>query len=259
MIDQLSLSILQIRVFINQGFGGSATGFIIKKNNQLYLVTNWHVVAGRNQDDGELNSFGAEPTHLEAIGRDLKLSIDLYDKAGNKKWLEYPVLKTLDDSNIKVPEVDVVLLPIQGVNLPIFELEKLKKNMIIVPAQPISIIGFPFEDSIKLSNGYPVWITGFIASEPNINIQNKPLLYINAAGYSGLSGSPVIVRTFGTMIDKNGNFFGNQHHYDEFVGIYSGRVPTNRKNDDSNKDDLVICRVWKSEVIQQILDQKVLK
>ena len=261
MIDPLSLSSLQITVYINQGFGGTATGFIINNNNQLYLVTNWHVVKGRNHDTGELNKYGNEPTHFEIkYARASKsLKLELYNEHGEKKWLEYPKYTTKypNDLPIDVPDVDVILFPIERTDkFTILDWVGLSnKDIKIAPALPVSIIGFPFENS-HITNNLPMWITGFVASEFSEKMQERPLVYINAAGYSGLSGSPVVIRFSGAYISTSGRTNLNTGYQTKFIGIYSGRVSTNRDLSDSNKDDLVICRVWKLAVIQQIINQK---
>jgi hypothetical protein len=53
-IDPLSLSSVQLECFANGLALGNATGFVITFNEQYFVITNWHVVSGRNADTNEL-------------------------------------------------------------------------------------------------------------------------------------------------------------------------------------------------------------
>ncbi len=263
MIDPLSLSSLQINVYYHDEPLGSATGFIISSNGQLYLVTNWHVLSGRDHDTGmPLDKVNcAIPNRIEVIydkGKN-KLLLPVLNDNSKGKWIEHRQYDL--KKQVIVPIADVALLPIESsqipssTKLPILDLESYNKNIDIVPALSVSIVGFPFNNSNEFSNNLPVWITGFVASEPSENIQNRPLMYINAAGYSGLSGSPVIIRISGLYTSTEGSLEIEPGYHTKFIGIYSGRVSTERNLKDPDKDDLVICRVWKPEVIKHILDR----
>ncbi len=269
MIDPLSLSSLQINVYYNNEKLGNATGFILSSNGQFYLVTNWHVLSGRDHDTGmPLDTVKcAIPNRIEVIydkGKN-KLLLPVLNDNSKGKWIEHRQYDL--KKQVQVPIADVALLPIESsqipsnTKLPILDLESYNKNIDIVPALSVSIVGFPFNNSNEFSNNLPVWITGFVASEPNENIQGRPLMYINAAGFKGLSGSPVVVRVLGGSYFSKGGALNIENdgkgYATKFLGIYSGRVPTASKN--GERDDLVICRVWKPEVIQQILNQVVLK
>lgn len=87
-------------------------------------------------------------------------------------------------------------------------------------------------------------VTGFIASEPFVDIDNLPLLYVNASGRSGLSGAPVVLRLSGGYGTSDGKFIMSGGYQTRFMGIYSGRI----------SEDSDICRVWKPIVIDQILE-----
>jgi hypothetical protein len=49
-IDQSSITSLKVKIFRNNAEIGSATGFVVDKNNKHYLVTNRHVVLACAQD-----------------------------------------------------------------------------------------------------------------------------------------------------------------------------------------------------------------
>jgi len=53
-IDPFSLTTIPLEQCANGRSLGTATGFIWKRREQHYLITNWHVVTGRNARTGEL-------------------------------------------------------------------------------------------------------------------------------------------------------------------------------------------------------------
>jgi len=76
----------------------TATGFVAEHEGRHYLVTNWHVVAGRRPSDGvALATSGAVPDELVVIhnlagqlGSWLGVQEALYDQGGDPLWLEHP-------------------------------------------------------------------------------------------------------------------------------------------------------------------------
>lgn len=66
MINPLSLTSVFINTYFNDQSLASATGFIIKKDGDLYIVTNWHVVSGRSAESGKcLSTSAGVPNTLE--------------------------------------------------------------------------------------------------------------------------------------------------------------------------------------------------
>ncbi len=246
MIDFLSTTSLLIEQYFNETKLGVATGFVIEKNDILYLATNWHVVTGKNADTGQtLSKSGGLPNvfviwHYKKSPATNKLEwvavkVHLYEDGGEeKRWLEHPT----------GCKIDVILLPfkvIETIQINKLSLSLANTDMIPVPAMPVSIIGFPFG---KAAGGIlPIWVTGSIASEPYIDIDEMPLFYVNASGRSGLSGSPVVLRMNGGYHTSEGHFVLSGGFQTKFMGIYSGRIC----------DDSDICRVWKPLVFEQIL------
>ena len=119
-----------------------------------------------------------------------------------------------------------------------------------VSKDDVYVLGFPF--GISEGEGFPIWKRASIASEPIIDIQDRPLMYIDTASRSGMSGSPVIYKerrgvaicdTHPTKATKISHFFM------EFIGVYSGRIGA----DDEFKAQL--GRVWKKRVIDEIINR----
>ena len=64
LIDPLSNSSLFVESRVNGKSLGTATGFCIEAKGKFFLVTNWHVVTGRNPDTGELLSNNLDASLL---------------------------------------------------------------------------------------------------------------------------------------------------------------------------------------------------
>jgi hypothetical protein len=243
LIDPLSVRPLYlIQVNGNQVLG-MATGFVVQKANNYYLITNWHVLSGRHPSSDEV----LDPTcktpdalqiwhHGKQIGSWVRKKERLYDKTGNKRWLEHT----------KGRAVDVVALPLEvladDIQLYPFNLSLADVDMVPQVAMPVSIIGFPV--GFTSAGFFPIWKTGHIASEPNLDFHGEPLLLIDATTRGGMSGSPVVLRLSGGYKTKDGTTVMSASGYRTlFLGVYSGRLP----------GDSEIGRVWRPRLINEIL------
>ena len=106
---------------------------------------------------------------------------------------------------------------------------------------PVSIIGYPL--GITAHGVFPVWKTGHIASEPEIDYQDLPMFLIDATTRGGMSGSPVVIRLNGGYKTRMGSYVLSGSVATKFLGTYSGRI----------HQDSEIGRVWKSTVLKQLL------
>ena len=111
--------------------------------------------------------------------------------------------------------MDVELYPYDPVNL--------GPEIQVGPADPVSVIGFPF--GITAGGSFGVWATGFLASELNINFNNLPIVLVDYRSRHGQSGSPVLAyRVRGTVAMKNGGTSIFSGPVKKFIGVYSGRI-----------------------------------
>ena len=223
---------------------GTATGFIVERNNTYYLITNWHVLSGRHPLTNEtIYPSGDIPSEVLIWHNGNKLATwvqrreVLYNSNGNKRWLEHKLKQ----------KVDIVALPLQSVdkNLKIypFKLSLAENDMKVSVSMSVSIIGFPF--GFKGPGFLPIWKTGHIASEPEIDYNNEPLFIIDATTRPGMSGSPVVLRQYGGYMDTSGDYQLKPGTFTRFLGVYSGRL----------SKDSELGRVWRPRLIQEILDQ----
>ena len=111
------------------------------------------------------------------------------------------------------------------------------------PAMPVSIIGFPL--GLSPDGAFPIWKTGHIASDPDIDYQGRPAFLIDATTRGGMSGSPVVIRMYGGYLTRARQNVIGRRQITRFLGVYSGRIHVEAE----------IGLVWRPHVIQDILEQ----
>lgn len=246
----------------------TATGFLVKQDNRIFLLTNRHVVTGKNNFTGEIldKNNSAIPNKLqvyinnEVVTKSRKINmwnngvvISLYKNneidENNKLWIEHPLYKNKIDL-IAIDLTDYILKREKGllkyykkVNTLLYYKE-LNNNDNIQVTDQVFVIGFPYGCVTNIKAYLPVWTSGTIASEydmnlvlplykenSNIETHEFPSFLIDSKTREGQSGSPVISynRTMKSAI---------------LLGIYSGRV-------NANSD---LGYVWKTELIKELLN-----
>jgi hypothetical protein len=221
-----------------------ATGFVVVYQEMHYLITNWHVAAGRNPEDGQPMASTAEiPDQLVVVhnvagefGKWKYTTEDLYDDDGGPRWLEHPVHGR---------RVDVVAIPItQTEDVKPYPYDPANPGPTITmgPSDPISVIGFPF--GITGGGAMGIWVQGTLASEPSVDWNDLPCFLIDSRTRSGQSGSPAILYRSGMYMTDDGSVMANSKPVWRFVGVYSGRI--------HSQSDLGF--IWKVRAIIEILD-----
>ncbi len=236
----------------------SATAFVVGREEDpcRWLITNWHVVTGRDPATGSPldRETGGVPTELLVahhikgrMGNWEPMNHPLYDPEGNPLWLEHPNFGR---------QVDVVALPIEvhadgWRNLDYYgydpwhedTLDSVDRELPVQISGPISIIGFPFGQT---GGGWlPVWTRGWVATEPDVDLDGLPLLLVDARTRHGQSGSPVIAYSPGGPTALAGgamSLLGQP--VERFVGVYSGRL----------NEEADIGRVWKRHAVVEVVD-----
>jgi hypothetical protein len=243
-------------LFIEMRFGETllSTGTaILAANDQkshCALITNRHNVTGRNQETGAcLSKLAATPDnmtiyfHKESpeIGEWLPIKLPLYRPDSTPLWIEHPRLGATADMvalNLKWGG-DIKRFPYY------LKTGHDRVNMEVGPAEPVSVIGFPF--GLSSTERFPIWATGFLAQELSLITPEYPVFLIDCRTRQGQSGSAVIAfRTTGVRKREGGRVVAtlSPNKVWEFLGIYSGRV--------NNESDL--GRVWHISAIQELLD-----
>ena len=162
-------------------------------------------------------------------------TVPLFSGEGKPQWLEHGSGRG----------IDVIALPLSidaGIQVYPMELSLADENLNLVPSEPVSIIGFPF--GLTSAGRLPIWKTGHIASDLEIDYDGKPMFIIDATTKAGMSGSPVVARRIGSHTRKGGGMtVGGQ--ITRFLGIYSGRTIF--------ADQVEIGMVWRPDVLDEIL------
>ncbi len=243
-IDSLSTHSLLIETYFNDVKLAQATGFIVNKDDESYLITNFHILAGRDPLTFDpvhpscgipdsvkiLHHYGAN------FGSWKFFSYSLKDKNNRPLWIEHPSIKHVDlvALPIKIQDANIKILP--------FNLSLANTDLIPAPAMPICVIGFPL--GITSGGAWPIWKTGHIATDPDLDYDSRPSFLIDATTREGMSGSPVVIRLNGGFNTRSGNMILAGGFTTKFLGVYSGRI----------NDDAEIGRVWRPHLINEILN-----
>lgn len=250
-IDSLSYTAVPIEMYFSETAKILATGtaFIYELDSKYYLITNWHCITGINPETGKpIGNMAGIPDilnfklllHTKPYIRWDTFTINLYNE-NNAEWLIHPThhqkvdvialeLEPSDDFN-------GVFKPINSIKFDNFEPEI---------ADDVFVLGYPY--SLNGGGNFPIWKRGSIATEPDIDYDGLPKVFIDTASKQGMSGSPVIYRRNGVhtktgKLDMNSIFGVVQG----FLGVYSGRLTG------KSELDAQLGIVWKKEVIDQII------
>lgn len=258
-----------------------ATAFLYAHDRHSYLITNWHVVTGRDPRDQsilhESHHLSACPTGLmlrmvenasEAEGGPMVASvqghlIELFNE-GRPVWYEHPEYG--HNCDVVAIELKAAILN-KSIHLAVNRISE--DRIPLMPGETVFILGYPI--GIGTTGGLPIWKSGYVASEPEIpikmplkttaaestiNTQQMPAFYVDSATRQGMSGGPIIAKHTGIWdpSDPYGNTdFGDDHVFGtsaEFLGCYSGRV-----HSPELEAGLGIC--WRKDVIEDICSARV--
>jgi len=262
-IDRLSLCTVPLEQYFkdarNETRLGQGTGFIWRAGKTDYLVTNWHVLSGCDFFTGEnLNRHGGRPTVLRGIFN-LKtglfarhrLEFRIRDEENRPLWLIHRNRKV----DIAVFPLAVVRTPLNpntfSLPYPINELANAKLRIAI--GMEVFILGYPFEIELP---GYPVWKRGSIASEPELAslisalgsaVRYSDYMLVDTASRPGMSGAPVIRRSWSNHDIEPGYIATVDTPIDRFLGVYSGRAHTDFPH------EAQIGLVWNASLIEEII------
>lgn len=243
LIDPLSCVSLHLECFFKGNRIGTGTGFVVVHNGTNYLITNWHVVTGRDPNTGApMSTEGvADPDAVgiwyhdaKRLGSWRQIAEPLIDVAkGDKLWREHPLGRQID-------VIALALKPNDDVKVYDLDTSLAQSDLVLAPSEPVSIVGYPF--GIAAAGKFPIWKTGHIASDIDLDYDGKPVFLVDATTRHGMSGSPVFARRIGGYLSSKGEFHLGKNAL-RFLGVYSGRI----------REQADIGMVWKPVVIDDIL------
>ena len=244
LIQKETVQSLYIELYRDSTPLGSGTGFIIKSKTKNYLVTNYHVLTNKNPDTGQWldPKIPIAPNRVAIVQNASKLGDHvikwekLLDKNGNPLWHETKINKEM---------VDVVELPLHdttGIAIyPVAYNNIVPDSFAIAPTDRVFIIGFPL--GLKSAPFFPIWKSGLIASEPEIDQENKPVVWIDVASFPGMSGSPTYI-ILNETTTKSGDRIMFVGHQTFFMGVFSHGHPNQ-----------VYGALWKASFLKDIFDK----
>lgn len=227
--NRWSQSVLYLELRAGETPLATGTGFLANSQRAptAFLVSNYHVLAGRHSDtDQPLSNSGAVPDtvvvwHPKPTGDARKFS-----------WVaeKYALLREGKPAFAFQPRVDVAVLPIaKRPEQDAHEVWTHGNPSGFHPTEPVHVVGFPL--GLPSVGRFPIFVTGHVASEPALDHDGLPIFLIDAATTAGMSGSPV----FGRRV--------REEVHDYFLGIYSGRIDSR----------LEIGRVWKPSAVNSVI------
>ena len=257
-VSRLQLAVPSLKsLFVETRFEetvlGVATAFLASNNRESHcaLITNRHVVTGRHQEDGGgLSKMGGIPDNIKIYFHKktgesgesawIPICLPLYRADGTPYWFEHSQLGS---------KADVVALNLHwGSDVEKFpyylETDLDQFGIEIGPAEPVSVIGFPFGRSTV--ERYPIWATGFLAQEISLVTPGNPTFLIDCRTREGQSGSPVLAYRAGMYRKRVGDKTRTTMTGGvvwELLGVYSGRI----------RDDSDMGTVWHTSAIADVL------
>lgn len=243
-IEPISIAVSKLELFFDDQPLSNATGFFWRSGAVTYLVTNWHVLSGRDALTGVCLD-----TRTAAVPNCIKIDI-LSGLLGDQR--SSARVQLLDDDGpiwVEHPrfgrQVDVAMLALpDGVARCVYPInDRLTGNYHVQVAEDVFVIGYPLAIDVER---LPIWKRASVASEPDIDAEGQPKLYVDTASTSGMSGSPVIHRAT-KGVTESGELVIAGPLESRLLGVYSGRVSR------GGSLDAQLGIVWKSRVIPEII------
>lgn len=233
-----------------------ATGFLWRYEDSIFLVTALHNLNGKHIDTGEnIGNFAPEkiilmcPAIMGENGKDSEnftfgfavFNLPLFDKDLNENW-----------TNPK-EKIDVAVIKITNFKGLFYQAfyclndYEFTDDLFIELGTDCYAVGFP--EGFKFTGHTPLCKRASIASEHDIDYNDRPLFLIDTLGNQGMSGAPVYARHSGVRLtdpprEKNaGTHVGI---YERFLGVYGGRLGDSTLG-------FQLGMVWKASVINEIV------
>jgi hypothetical protein len=244
-IDEYSVASFPVEMFVNDTNLSQGTAFTWEQDGRSYLVTNWHNVSGRNPNTGRhLSSTAAEPNRIRAwfnqkgaLGNKIAKIISIRDQNHSPLWWVHPNYKN---------QIDVAVLPLENfADVEMYPIDRMSNDdLALQVGMDVFVLGYPFGMG---PGGFPVWKRGSIATEPQLSPDSQFHIFIDTASRPGMSGSPVIRRSWGTHMMEGGGAAMGTGSATKFVGIFSGRLATQDTLDAS------LGLTWPSSFVSEII------
>ncbi|KJH62118.1 serine protease family protein [Acinetobacter calcoaceticus] len=277
MINPLSLSSFKIEM-LGKNYEtegnlrlGTATAFFYDFKDQIYLITNWHNITGKNALTNQpLNQDSALPHSLSlylhystqmdngdsAVFWDKTYILDLYDRNDEDNvpiWYEHPihgckvdvVAIPLEETVQSLKDKGIAVVPVNCKSLQLFDFQIFTGMDAFLLGYPLGLVG---------GGQLPIWKRGSVASELIVDIDKLPKYLIDTATTkTGMSGSPIFIKCNGFTIPKGKTGIEEMIMPSSFTfgGIYSGRTQLQYYGENIFPD---LAIAWKETAIIEIIE-----
>lgn len=209
------------------------------------MITNWHVVSGRNSLTGELNPKGYVPQRIRFYGLSVSVEQGIVNFRRRAWVLDFNEEAT--DLLSKPPQVECQPLDIWGISIPeglvfgrdsgrsgfhgaaeasCFVNENTGARIVTNAGDDCFILGYPLQNYEGLMP--PIWKRGSIASEPSLGVGGRPVFLVDAATTPGMSGSPILRKVTTVTADNKDVGAIQEFSSYELIGVYAGRLESGK-------------------------------
>lgn len=232
-------------MFYDDTFLSLGTAFSWQVGDQHYLITNWHNLTGIDPINGKhLSNTGAEPNRIRVwyhanvqVGARYREFVSIYDDVRQPLWLVHP-----HHGNM----IDVVALPVPShpdvTHYPINMMSQ--RNLSISVGVDLFILGYPYGIDRQV---WPVWKRASIATEPGLVGGQEKYVLVDTASRPGMSGSPAILRAWGSCLLDDGSVSMVTGTSTRVFGVYSGRLKS------ADPLDAQLGIVWPIAFVDEII------
>jgi len=262
-VEHLSLITTPVLLLKGDNVVSQGTGFYyvaVQGSQQiLFLVTNYHVFSGSAPTEGKAPIGDNVIFYLhkdpDNPGLTKQIRFPIFNKIGKPIWL----------SSKEVLEADVAVIPIVSslvADAKVFGISDdwTGGNVKLRPTSTITLIGYPYGFYDK-KNCLPVWKTGSMASEPEMDFEGKPLLLVDVSAFPGMSGSPTFAIAHGAYEMLEGAM--TVGHVNKFLGIFASQqvlrenkyleeMTSESKQGVVLEQSLQLGHIWKAKLISDI-------
>jgi len=169
--------------------------------------------------------------------------VELY-QSDRARWYQHP--------NFEDERIDIAAIPLENVcrvddacHVNQYGFQKLFHMV----GGDVLIVGYP----LGSYDGWmvPIWKRGSLATEPLVQIDDKPMFLVDAATTEGMSGSPMFRRVFGPAALADNSMKLDAVVTTEFVGVYAGNLMS------SELGRINVGYGWYGRLVDEIVTAKI--
>lgn len=227
---------------------GTATGFFYERAEQLYLVTNRHVV---RDDQKRIRPEALRVTvHTDAhdMRKVLTADVPLYQR-GERRW-HVPHQENNRRIDIAVVELDQQQFRKFPAIRSLSKKNFLPEHVVISPGENLMVVGYPraLRDTV---HHLPIVRNATVSSAYGVPFNGDPLFLVDSSLHPGMSGSPVLTKPRDALAPTGRELDGLMERGIFFLGVHSSGVSVNVHG---TRKPLGLGTVWYARLLEEILD-----